>query len=286
MLNTPLPGDLTFNYTGLSSTSKYYFGTNYIFDESTRSYKISGNLINGTIATDKVGYYTCFSTSKDTSCQRLFYTKKYVSSTSMTTTVKGYGSTSKEGAFAKVTNSTMKTYLDSWYTNNLSNHTDNLSNNATYCNNKNISSYQSGTYKNIGYGITPTIYGYERFWSWGGSPKGPTLLCNLGDEYSISNGSLTKAIGLITADEVNMAGGMVGAMNSLYYLYSGTNYWTMSPSRFYNGFGAVEILVRDAGAFGNWDTNSWLGVRPVINIDPTTLTVHGTGTKEDPYTVS
>ena len=54
MLNTPLPGDLTINYTGLSSTSKYYFGTNYIFDESTRSYKISGNLINGTIATDKV----------------------------------------------------------------------------------------------------------------------------------------------------------------------------------------------------------------------------------------
>ena len=79
---------------------------------------------------------------------------------------------------------------------------------------------------------------------------------------------------------------MVGAMNSLYYLYSGTNYWTMSPSRFYNGFGAVEILVRDSGAFGNWDTNSWLGVRPVINIDPTNLTVHGTGTKEDPYTVS
>ena len=133
--------NLTFNYTVLSSKQKYYFGTNYIFDESTRSYKISGNLINGTIPTDKVGYYTCFSTSKDTSCQRLFYTKKYVSSTSMTTTVKGYGSTSKKGAFAKVTNSTMKTYLDSWYTNNLSNHTDNLLNNATYCNNKNISSY-------------------------------------------------------------------------------------------------------------------------------------------------
>ena len=279
-------GDLTFNYTGLSSTSKYYFGTSYTFDKSTKSYKVSGDLISGTLATDKVGYYTCFDTNKNNSCQRLFYTKKYVSSSSMTVSGKGYGSTSKEGAFAKVTNSTIKTYLDSWYDSNLSSYTDKFSKNTTYCNNKNISTLQSGTYKNTGYGITPTIYGYERFWNWGGSPKGPTLLCNSDDEYSISNGSLTKAIGLITADEVNMAGGMAGAMNSLYYLYSGTNYWTMSPSRFDHWQTSYGLFISVSGAIDFFSMHSWYGVRPVLNLNTDNLTFTGTGTKEDPYVVS
>src|SRR5699024_12618642 len=34
----------TFDYNGLSPTTKYYFGTSYTFDQSTRSFKLSGDL--------------------------------------------------------------------------------------------------------------------------------------------------------------------------------------------------------------------------------------------------
>ena len=44
---------------------------------------------------------------------------------------------------------------------------------------------------------------------------------------------MNNPVGLITADEVSMAGGITGAQNTLYYLYTGTNYWTMTPAHYY-----------------------------------------------------
>ena len=282
-------GNLTFNYTGLSNTAKYYFGTDYTFDKSSRSYKLSGDLHSGTLSSDQVGYYTCFSTSSTASCQRLFYTTKYNTSTSMIVKVKGYGSTSLEGAHANVNDSTMKDYLDSWYSSNLSSVDDKISKDAIFCNNRNISSKTSGTYLNTGYGITPTIYGYERFWNWALQGKlGPTLMCDTDDSFSVNKGNqkLTYPVGLITADEVNMAGGMTGSVNSLYYLYTGTTYWTLSPSRFNGWFSALEMNVHSSGALNSNDVWGAYGVRPVINLTTDNLTVSGSGTMEDPFVVS
>ena len=282
-------GSATFNYTGLSSSAKYYFATDYTLDESTRSFKLAGDFKQGTLGTDKVGYYTCFSTSQTASCQRLFYTTKYNTSTSMTVKGKGYGSTSLEGAHSNVTDSTMKTYLDSWYSSNMTEVDDKISKDAVFCNNRNKSSKNSGTYTNAGYGITPTMYGYERFWNWASQGKlDPTLMCETDDSFSVNKGNqeLTYSIGLITADEVNMAGGMTGMVNSLYYLYTGTTYWTMSPSYFYNGFLALEMYVDSSGALYRNVTWNGYGVRPVINLNTDNLTVTGSGTMEDPYVIS
>ena len=285
-------GSITFNYTGLSSSAKYYFGTDYTFDKSTRSYKLSGDLHSGTLSTNEVGYYTCFSTSSTASCQRLFYTTKYNTSTSMTVKTKGYGSRSLEGAHSNVTDSTMKTYLDSWYENNLSeaNINDKISKDATFCNNRTKSTHNSGTINNLGYGINPTYYGYERFWSWGGAAKGPTLECNTEDSFSVTskegNGNLEYPVGLITADEVNMAGGKPSNMNSLYYLYSGTTFWTMTPSYFGDAATAVVLLINSTGSISNvnyvWSNYA---VRPVINLDTNNITFTGSGTMQDPYVV-
>ena len=282
-------GSATFNYTGLSSSAKYYFATDYTLDESTRSFKLAGDFKQGTLGTDKVGYYTCFSTSQTASCQRLFYTTKYNTSTSMTVKAKGYGSTSLEGAHANVTDSTMKTYLDSWYSSNMTEVDDKISKDAVFCNNRNKSSKNGGTYTNTGYGITPTIYGYERFWNWASQGKlDPTLMCETNDSFSVNKGNqkLTYPVGLITADEVNMAGGMTSMVNSLYYLYTGTTYWTMSPSYFPVWFNAVEMDVDSSGALYNDDAWGSYGVRPVINLNTDNLTVTGSGTMEDPFVVS
>ena len=166
---------------------------------------------------------------------------------------------------------------------------DKISKDAVFCNNRNKSSKNSGTYTNAGYGITPTIYGYERFWNWASQGKlDPTLMCETDDSFSVNKGNqeLTYPIGLITADEVNMAGGMTGMVNSLYYLYTGTTYWTMSPSNFVNGFSAREMYVDSSGALNYNYTSGGSGVRPVINLNTDNLTVTGSGTMEDPYVIS
>ena len=281
-----------FNYgANLSATAKYYFGTNYTLDKNSRSYKLSGDLVQGTIAPDKVGYYTCFSTDKNETCQRLFYTTKYNSPTSMTVSVVGYGTTSKEQSQSNDIDSNIKTYLDDWYENNLNSYTDKVSKDAIFCNNRSISNKQSGTYTNDGYGVNPTIYGYERYVNYANQGiLGPTLSCLKNDSFSVSNvkgnGKLKYPVGLITMDEVNMAGGINGSANTLYYLYSGNTYWTMSPSSFYGWIRAVESLVSEVGSIKD-DVTSWSqGVRPVINIDPSKITFSGNGTMSDPYVIS
>ena len=285
-------GSASFTYnSGLSATSKYYFGTSYTLDKNGRGYKVSGDLIQGTIASDKVGYYTCFSTNKDATCQRLFYTLKYNSSTSMNVSALGYGTTSMEQSQSNDVNSTMKNYLDNWYKNNLNSYTDKISKDTIFCNNRNISNKTNGTYNNAGYGMNPTIYGYERYINWASQGKlGPDLSCQLNDSFNVEgtngNEKLTYPVGLITLDEVLMSGGINGSANTLYYLYSGQNYWTMSPSRFVNWFNAVGARVASSGELGDDWTSAGYGVRPVVNLDSDNLTFTGNGTVSDPYVIS
>ena len=284
-------GSSTFNHTGLSATAKYYFGTSYTLDKNKRSFKLIGDLVQGTIASDKVGYYTCFSTDKNATCQRLFYTLKYNSSTSINVSALGYGTTSKEQSQSNDVNSNIKSYLDNWYKNNLNSYTDKISKDTIFCNNRNISNKTSVTYNNAGYGMNTTIYGYERYYNYANQGKlGPDLSCPLNDSFNVEgtngNKKLTYPVGLITLDEVLMSGGINGSANTLYYLYSGQVYWTMSPSIFDGWFGADEARVTSSGELDyDWTSNGY-GVRPVVNLDSDNLTFTGNGTVSDPYVIS
>ena len=285
-----------FTYTGLNASSKYYFGTSYTFDKNTNTFKLTGDLIQATITeygnqyNDK-GYYTCFSTSSTGTCQRLNHVQKYVSATSMSVKAVEWSSTSYDGAHANEVNSTMKTYLEDWYDSNLSSVDSMLSKDTVFCNNRKISSYSDGTYRNTGYGTTPTMYGYTRFYNWGGSVISPSLSCpQTNDKFSVTttkgNGKMSNPVGLITADEVSMAGGKTGAQNTLYYLYTGTYYWTMTPSVFHYWSNAYEFRVTSSGELVNGFVGDGNGVRPVVNLKTDNLTFTGTGTMQDPYVVS
>ena len=108
--------------------------------------------------------------------------------------------------------------------------------------------------------------------------KIPTFVC-LG--YS-ENGK----IGLLTADEVVMAGGSTDSNNS-YYLYNSsieTNYYTMTNARI-DGSLYYPFIVNIEGGL-EYDTNGTLvrGVRPVINIIKTAK-VSGSGTVDEPYQI-
>ena len=214
-----------------------------------------------------------------------------------------YGSTgasSYSGAHANTNNSTIKGILDNWYKTNIVDKKDSsgtsyneyVSTEAGFCNDRKVVSGWSGC-GTLGYGTNNTVYApTKRFmstsWSWLGSQT-PTLNCSQSNDLFTASGSskgnkkLIYPIGLITADEVILAGGFGGTGNSSYYLYTGQTYWTMSPYRFV-GTGASVFYVDSDGSLGNRNVNGTRGIRPVINLSAD-VRLSGTGTSTNPYVI-
>lgn len=137
-----------------------------------------------------------------------------------------------------------------------------------------------------------TIYGaYNR----NVNNKAPSLKCprqvdqfTTNKSENIGNGELTYSVGLITIDEVAMAGGKSANDNDLNWLTSGQDFWAASPSQFKSW--ATDASVWSVDYVGSldhfWSTASWHGVRPVINLRKDTLISEGNGTKTNPYVIA
>ena len=211
-----------------------------------------------------------------------------------------YGSTgasSYAATYANTNNSTIKGVLDNWYQTNITNkgYGDKVSKEAGFCNDRKISTVNRSGYGTLGYGTNATVYApVDRFlnasWSWL-STQNPTLKCSQlsNDMFTVSgsskgNKALANPVGLITADEVVFAGGKGGTNNSSYYLYTGQNYWTMSPFDFYDGHADV-FFVHSNGNLNYSNVYGAIGVRPVINLSAD-VKVTGSGTSSDPFVVS
>ena len=185
------------------------------------------------------------------------------------------------------TDSGIKKKLDTWYQNNLSSYADKIDGNAGFCGDRTPSTSSSSTNNQGGTGTTRTYYGgYIRLIT----NKQPTFECPDGDLYTTKgsedgNKALTYPIGLITADEVAYAGGVYGQTNESYYLYTNSNYWTISPY-YFNGSYAGVFIVYSTGQLFNTNVFSTRGVRPVINMKSNIQFSEGNGTSETPLVVS
>ena len=163
------------------------------------------------------------------------------------------------------TSSNAKTQLENWYSSNLASYTSKIAD-GKFCNDRDLKSGNiwDATNNNHYYAAKGRM-----------ESKVPTLACNSGDIYTLK-------VGLITMDEVMYAGG-TEAKNTLYYLYNGKSYWTMSPS-YRTSFGA-GVFYNSNTAIANVSVSSDnIGLRPVVNICGD-LQVTGTGTMEEPYVV-
>lgn len=109
----------------------------------------------------------------------------------------------------------------------------------------------------------------------------PSLTCP--QNTSGFGGIYERKIGLLTADEVAMAGGSFNVNNQKYYLYNGENFFTMSPSH-HERSRMYLLMVNNNGAITTTFTNSSSGIRPVININGT-VNVNGNGTINNPYII-
>ena len=170
------------------------------------------------------------------------------------------------------TASTIKGVLDSWYSTNIAGKglDDKVVSTPGFCNDRNTAS----GYSWVASGSTFYYAAYDRVY---GSTQ-PTLQC------SNTNDIYTTKVGLITADEVRMAGGTTSSNNS-YYLYTRQYFWTMSPY-YATSSGYARVFIVWSGGSLNYNHVSWTapGVRPAINISPE-VTITGSGTMSDPYVV-
>jgi len=194
----------------------------------------------------------------------------------------GYSSTSRIEAITNTTASNMKTEIDNWYVTNIESKGINITkmvSDTLFCNDRQL---VLGT----GYGQTVTNYGsYLRL----RTTRSPILRCtDKNDRFTVSdisvgNGALSYPIGLITADEVSLAGGRYGSANSSYYLYTNHFFWTMSPNE-YSSAHAQQFVVRDDGFLYSTGVYNAMGLRPSLNLIPNTL-VTGDGSSSNPFVV-
>ena len=205
-----------------------------------------------------------------------------------------YGTTdSLENNRLNTNDSTIKTYIDNWYNNNLSSYSKYISTEAIYCNDREL--VPESTYKTDG-----TTFYYAPFGRLN-TNKTPTYNCtNIKDAFSGSNSEakLTYPIGLMTADEIAYAGGK--AITSLpspyawYYLNSaggsitGSTIWcSLSPSYWLGSLSGVWV-VYGFGLPGYLNGNSvadTYAVRPAISLKSCIKYSTGTGTANNPYTI-
>ena len=200
------------------------------------------------------------------------------------------GSTTYEATHANTNDSTIKTYVDNWYQENLLSYTSYMSVDAGFCNDRSIATTANTWNSNdtaLGYGANKTYYGaYNRL----ENTKQPQFACpQTNDLFTTStsskgNKALTYPVGLVTSDEVVYAGGVYGEENQNYYLNNNITalYWAMSPC--YSG-DSNSTASFGGGGVGDIDSYIVLGVRPVINLASYVEITGGDGTIDNPYIV-
>ena len=184
--------------------------------------------------------------------------------------------------------STIKTYIDNWYTRNLEakGYTKYLSTTAVYCNDR---SRSDNTY----------FGAYTRL----GANKTPSYDCAATEDKftadtSTGNGKLTYPIALMTADEVSFAGGLYETNAPTWYYYNSSKgsstgstwWWLLSPGS-WSGSDAYVFVVIGSSSYpgylggGSSSVSGANGVRPVISLKSCVKTSGGDGSANAPYTI-
>jgi len=188
--------------------------------------------------------------------------------------------------------STIKSIIDEWYEKNVFNSSnEKLLEDTVWCNDRSvidetysIENYASGVNKTIFFGVLTRLYDNAR----------PSLSCLRDmDKFTVDssdgNGDLIYPIGLLTADELYLAGNTDSIYGNINYGYGGSylgvyfddEYWTMSPA-YFNSVPEQSVYYINQYPLAS-STNGKYGVRPSISLKNSTVLADGNGTFENPY---
>lgn len=190
-------------------------------------------------------------------------------------------------------NSTIKGYLDDWFANytNL-NKTGTKVADQILCNDRSASteniSFSPSNYTTLGtWNSTGTNYyfgGNGRIWY----DISPQLVCPINeDAFTVGlingkgNSSLIYPVGLITADEVALAGAYIDGYNN--YLVGDYCVWTITPSSFGEYGGTIFYISSWDGLTDDSGEKKYF-IRSVISLS-SSVKLSGTGTWDNVYTV-
>ncbi|MFI3261059.1 MAG: hypothetical protein R3Y13_05050 [bacterium] len=198
----------------------------------------------------------------------------------------GYVFTADE-LHGKTTDSYIKTVVEEFYTNNIESYSSFLTQ-SEYCIDR-VNYSQTLTDGIYSYASLNNEYseGAEQYFGAATrvgiltSSVEPTLMCsNESDKLQVN-------IGLISADEISLAGGIDGD-NTSYYLYTGQDFWTITPMS-YDSPTPYIFTVTNTGSFGNKTKGNVgfaeLGVRPTVTLKSEVTITSGTGIGTDPYVI-
>ena len=221
------------------------------------------------------------------------------------------GSSTYAATHANTNDSTIKTYIDNWYSQNFDESATNKLEDTIFCNDRSTKAYDANTiggtsfssYGNLGYGTNETLYGAAHRASYWSNNPNPSLVCqNDNDKFTVNskngNSALTYPVGLITLDESVLAGfntynsytsgyqDTTNFQDTTNYLYTNSHYWTFSPVMMDAAGLAIVGYVHGAGFVNTSAVAYALGVRPVVSLaDGTVVNPNGNGTSENPYVV-
>ena len=219
--------------------------------------------------------------------------------------VKYHGLFSKDATTSNknVKDNNIKTQVDKWYVSNIYGKYDNNSNllenylsDEIFCNDRTSNSNvfplgsRNSSY-DYGASTRNVLNKFPSFKCPNLSNDGFTLKTNGATSIVKASGNgnnmLIYPVGLITADEVAYAGGQNGSLNQKYYLYTGTQYWTISPVSFTALLLQTYIVIvhSNGNLIGNTVAQP-ISIRPVINLKSDVLYASGIGTESDPYIIT
>ncbi len=211
----------------------------------------------------------------------------------------------KTAMFANINDSYAKTMVETWFEQeNLDGHIADSYNyeddleDTVFCNDRSLS---FGALKSKDSDATPSQNGSPQSNYYGAYGRNfvknaqnnyePSLDCASKNdsftktETATTNGKLNHKIGLISADELTLAGHGSTGYDEASYLYTGRRMWTISPFSFESKY--AQVNTAHTGMNDYWPAETSVGLRPVVSLKSgTTFADNGAdGTTTNPYIV-
>ena len=215
--------------------------------------------------------------------------------------------TRNQGYVLNQNDSTAKTIIENWFRTNLTNEVDNTKRNylnyledTVYCNDRSFKTISGSNPTYLESGWNPNGGDLTNYLYFGTSNRFrnnlyntsnvPSVACpNETDRFSVSSSvaHLNYPVGLLTVDEIIMAGagGTNNNQNTSYYLYTENYYWSLSPCYFgFNSSGG--FYMSNLGSLSNYFMGYSISLRPVVSLKyGTEFESGGDGTPTKPYVV-
>lgn len=264
-------------FTYNSTNNNYMYSSSFTYDSSTQKYTLDST--NSFFVWDLAsssnspnGKYSCLNSSGV--CETLDYvflveTNYYKVWYMSLENGKSINDVINEMLYnddVNTTNSTIKTRIDTWYSDNMTSYTNKLED-TIFCNGRSVKNWQGSAW----FGFDKNIYCQKET-----------------DKFSVSNSKakLTYPVGLATSAEMELLG--------TYARDTGSDYWLLNPDYYYcaDAYSVADMQISSitpsgylSGRPSRYYSDN-VGVRPVVSLKPGTLYSSGDGSKDNPYIVN